>query len=112
MSKLGCPAAIVDRPTFATSGYVSLGRSQYVVQQPDEPWRFIARADGQRFAASGARSPDGSATRHPCLAANGDRRRSTANSDRQTFAAIGPQKHFSANGDRRPSTANSDRQRI
>jgi hypothetical protein len=112
MSKLGCPAAftcpaaIGDRPRFATSGYVSLGRSQSVVQQPGEPWRFIATADSQRFAASaanGARSPDASAARHPCLAAIGDR---------QTFAAIGHQKRFSANGDRRRSSANSDRQRF
>jgi hypothetical protein len=117
MSKLGCPAAfncpaaIGDRPRFANSGYVSLGRSQSV-QQPGEPWRFIATAYSQRFAASGARSPDVSAARHPCLSANGDRRRSTANSDRQTFAATGHQKRFSANGDRRRSTANSDRQRF
>jgi hypothetical protein len=94
MSKLGCPAAfnypaaIGDRPRFANSGYVSLGRSQSV-QQPGEPWRFIATAYSQRFAASGARSPHVSAARHPCLSANGDRRRSTANSDRQRFSTIG-----------------------
>jgi hypothetical protein len=101
MSKLGCPAAftypavIGDRPRFATSGYVSLGRSQYVVQQPG--------ADSQRFAASaanGARSPNVSAARHPCPADIGDR---------QTFAATDDPRRFSANGDRRRSTANSDR---
>ena len=87
MSKLAapaaftCPAAIGDRPRFATSGYVSLGRSQYVVQH----------ADRQRFASAdnGAGSPDGAAARHPCLAAKGDRRWSTANSDRQTSGTIG-----------------------
>ena len=117
MSKLGCPAtftcpaAIGDRPRFGSGGYVSLERSQSVVQQPRGRWRFIARADSQRFAASdanGAGSPDISAARHSRLAANGDRRRSAANSDRQTFAATGPQKHFTANGDRRRSSANSD----
>jgi hypothetical protein len=117
MSKLGCPAAfncpaaIGARPRFANSGYVSLGRSQSV-QQPGEPWRFIATAYSQRFAASGARSPHVSAARHPCLSTNDDGRRSTANSDRQTFAATGHQKRFSANGDRRRSTANNDRQRF
>jgi hypothetical protein len=116
MSELGCPAgftcpaAIANWPRFATSGYVSLDRSQSMVQQPDGPRRFIAAADSRRFAANGARSPGESAARHPCLAASGDRRRSTANSDRQTFAATGHQKRSSANGDRRRSTANSDRQ--
>ncbi|HWX33352.1 MAG TPA: hypothetical protein VNZ53_38730 [Steroidobacteraceae bacterium] len=116
MSELGCPAgftcpaAIANWPRFATSGYVSLDRSQSMVQQPDGPRRFIAAADSRRFAANGARSPGESAARHPCLAASGDRRRSTANSDRQTFAATGQQKRFSASGDRRRSTANGDRQ--
>ena len=101
MSKLGypaafnCPAAIGDRPRFANSGYVSLGRSQSV-QQPGEPWRFIATAYSQRFAASGARSPDVSAARHPCLSANGDRRRPTANSDRQRVSTIGSRQELAA----------------
>jgi hypothetical protein len=122
MSNLAGPAALGDRPRFATSGYVSLGRSQSGVQQPGDSQRFVASAD------NGARSPDVSAARYPCLAAigdrqrfvatghqkrfsaNGDRRRSGANSDRQRFAATGRQKRFSANGDRRRSSANSDRQ--
>jgi hypothetical protein len=81
MSRLGCPAAftcpaaIGNRPRFDTGGYVSLERSQSVVQQPRGRGRFIARADSQRLAASdanGAGSPDISATRHSCLAASGD----------------------------------------
>jgi hypothetical protein len=111
MSKLACPAgftcpaAIRDRPRFATSG-VLLGRSPTVVRQAGEPWRFIATADSKKFAASadnGAGSPDVPAARHPCPADIGDR---------QTFAATNRQKRFSANGDQRRSGANGDRQRF
>ncbi|WP_156927621.1 hypothetical protein [Bradyrhizobium sp. Tv2a-2] len=105
LSKLACPAAIGDRPRFATAG-VLLGRSPSVVQQTGEPWRFIATADSQRFDASadnGARSPDVSTARYHCPAGIGDR---------QSFAATGRQKRFSASGDRRRSSANSDRQRF
>jgi hypothetical protein len=82
------------------------------VQQPREPWRLIATAFSQRFDTSGARSPDVSAARHPCLATTDDRRRSTANCDRQRFAAISYQKRFSSTGDRRRSAANSEGQRF
>jgi len=72
-----------------------------VVQRPGEPWCFIATADSQSFAADGASSLNVSAARHPCLAAVGDRKR---------LAAIGPEPPFFANGDRRRSSANCDRQ--
>jgi hypothetical protein len=97
-----CPAAIGGRPRFATGGYVSLGRSQHVVQHPGRHWRFIATADSQRFAANGAGSPNVSAAGYPCLAAIGDRKR---------FAATG-QRRFAANGDRRRSTATSHSQKV
>ncbi len=96
MSNLAGPAALGDRPRFATSGYVSLGRSQSV-QQPGDSQRFVASAD------NGARSPDVSAARYPCLAAIGDRQR---------FVTTGHQERFFTNRDRRRSSANSDRQRF